>query len=75
MPAQANPMPAYNLLVNPQWLLVVPRTQEKWGSISVNSLGYAGSLFVRDIEQIETLRAAGPLAVLAAVGRPCRHAD
>ncbi|MCK2094388.1 ATP adenylyltransferase family protein [Thauera aromatica] len=75
MPAQADPMPAYNLLVNPQWLLVVPRTQEKWGNISVNSLGYAGSLFVRDIEQIETLRTAGPLAVLAAVGRPRRQTD
>jgi len=37
----------------------------------VNSLGYAGSLFVRDLEQIDELRTAGPLAVLAAVGRPC----
>jgi ATP adenylyltransferase len=38
----------------------------------VNSLGYAGSLFVRDREQIERLRAHGPLAVLAAVGRAPR---
>lgn len=65
----ANPMPPYNLLVTREALLLVPRMHEKWQDVSVNSLGYAGSLFVRDREQIERLRACGPLAVLAAVGR------
>lgn len=70
MPSDCEPMPAYNLLVTRECLLLVPRTQEKWQDVSVNSLAYAGSLFVRDREQIERLRQAGPLAVLAAVGRP-----
>lgn len=69
LPCAANPMPPYNLLVTRKALLLVPRLHEKWQDVSVNSLGYAGSLFVRDREQIERLRAQGPLAVLAAVGR------
>jgi len=70
LPADTNPMPPYNLLANCEWLLVVPRQHEKWQDISVNALGYAGSLFVRSPEQIERLRTEGPLAVLRAVGCP-----
>lgn len=69
LPCTADPMPPYNLLVTRETLLLVPRTREKWQDVSVNSLAYAGSLFVRDREQIEALRACGPLAVLSAVGR------
>lgn len=69
LPCAADPMPPYNLLVTREALLLVPRTQEKWQDVSINSLAYAGSLFVRDPEQIEALRAHGPLAVLSAVGR------
>ena len=69
LPCAADPMPPYNLLVTREALLLVPRVHEKWQDVSVNSLGYAGSLFVRDREQIERLRACGPLAVLATVGR------
>lgn len=69
LPCAAEPMPPYNLLVTREALLLVPRTQEKWKDVSINSLAWAGSLFVRDRAQIETLRAHGPLAVLAAVGR------
>lgn len=69
LPCAADPMPPYNLLVTREALLLVPRSEEKWQDVSVNSLAYAGSLFVRDREQIERLRACGPLAVLAAVGR------
>lgn len=68
--ADADPMPPYNLLVSREWLLLVPRRCEKWHDMSVNSLGYAGSLFVRDHHQVERLRAVGPLAALAAVSMP-----
>ena len=70
LPANADPMPPYNLLVSRSWLLVVPRRCEKWQDVSINSLAYAGSLFVRDKSQIERLRAEGPLAVMTAVGFP-----
>ncbi|CAL94144.1 ATP adenylyltransferase family protein [Azoarcus olearius] len=65
----ANPMPPYNLLLTHDHLLLVPRRCEKWQDISVNALGYAGSLFVRRPEQIDELRAVGPLRLLAEVAR------
>lgn len=63
-------LPPYNLLVTRNWLLLVPRRCEKWQDVSINALGFAGSLFVRSPAQIERLRSTGPLAVLAAVSLP-----
>jgi len=57
----------YNLLVTRRWMMVVPRSREHWGSVSVNALGFAGSLLVRDNVQLERLRRHGPMAVLRAV--------
>ncbi len=57
----------YNLLVTRHWLLAVPRAREHFDSISVNALGFAGSLFVRDEIQLAAVRRAGPMAVLRAV--------
>lgn len=58
----------YNLLVTREWMLLVPRSREFWEGMSVNALGYAGALLVRDREQLRRLRAAGPLEALAAAG-------
>ena len=60
----------YNLLVTRRWMLAVPRSAERYRGISVNALGYAGSLFVRNAEQMRTLLQVGPMAVLASLGRP-----
>ncbi|MGJ3252560.1 MAG: ATP adenylyltransferase family protein [Elainellaceae cyanobacterium] len=59
---------AYNLLATRDWMLIVPRSQESFESISVNSLGFAGSLFVRDDVQKERLKTYGPMTVLHEVG-------
>ncbi|PIG95262.1 phosphorylase [Gloeocapsopsis sp. IPPAS B-1203] len=58
---------AYNLLATRQWMLVVPRLQESFESISVNSLGFAGSLFVRNDEQMQILKHYGPMRILQQV--------
>lgn len=60
----------YNLLVADDWMLAVPRVAECFGSVSVNALGFAGSLFVKDRRRLEAVRAAGPMAVLKAVAGP-----
>ena len=60
----------YNLLVTTDWMLVVPRRLEHTGPISVNALGYAGSLFARDAAELELIRREGPLRILAEVGCP-----
>jgi ATP adenylyltransferase len=56
-------------------MLVVPRSAEFWEGISVNALGFAGSLFVRDMDQLETVRRRGPFAVLSGVGMPLAAVD
>jgi sulfate adenylyltransferase (ADP) / ATP adenylyltransferase len=60
----------YNLLATPQWMLIVPRSQEHFESISVNSLGFAGSLFVKNEQQMQLLKAIGPLTLLENVAHP-----
>ena len=57
----------YNLLVTRRWMLAVPRSRERFDSISVNALGFAGSLFVRDQAEMQALRKAGPMSVLKEV--------
>lgn len=57
----------YNLLIANDWMLVVPRTEEFFRGISVNALGFAGSLFVKDAEQLELVRGEGPMRILTAV--------
>lgn len=61
---------AYNLLVTRDWMLVVPRRAECCGSISVNALSFAGSIFVRNETELQMLRELGPLRVLEAVTLP-----
>ncbi len=57
----------YNLLLTRRWMLLVPRAREQFDSISVNALGFAGSLFLRDDEQLEAVKLAGPMQVLKTV--------
>ena len=54
----------YNLLLTRCWMLLVPRSQEFYEGISINALGYAGSLFVRDERQMRMIRERGPMTVL-----------
>jgi sulfate adenylyltransferase (ADP) / ATP adenylyltransferase len=57
----------YNLLATRRWMLVVPRAQERYEGVSLNALAFAGSLFARDRDQLERIKAAGPMNVLRAV--------
>jgi ATP adenylyltransferase len=63
-------LPPYNLLLTGHWLLLVPRQVEHYQGISVNGLGYAGSLFVSSPDKLEQVRAAGPMRILEAVSIP-----
>jgi len=66
---QSNP---YCLLLTREWMLLVPRSREFFDSISINSLGFAGALLVRDRKQLDLVRKVGPLNVLKAVALPVR---
>ncbi|AFY34594.1 ATP adenylyltransferase [Calothrix sp. PCC 7507] len=58
----------YNLLVTREWMLIVPRSHEKFESISVNSLGFAGALLVRNQTEMQILKEQGPMNILKSVG-------
>ncbi|MHC0066116.1 ATP adenylyltransferase family protein [Nostoc sp. UIC 10890] len=60
----AKQLGAYNLLATREWMLIVPRSQEHFHSISVNSLGFAGALLVRNAAEMELLKAEGPMTIL-----------
>ena len=61
----------YNLLMTRRWLLLVPRSRECWQHgeqmLSINALGFAGSLLLRSAEQFEAVRAFGVANALAGV--------
>lgn len=58
----------YNFLCTREWMMLVPRAQEKYANISVNSLGYAGSLLVKDTDMLNQLKAIEPIHLLRQVG-------
>lgn len=60
----------YNWLATREWMLVAPRTAETVAGMAVNGLGFAGSLLVRNIDQLAWLENYGPLCALRAVSEP-----
>ena len=64
------PSTPYNLLVTRRWLLLVPRSEEYFEGISINALGFAGALLVKDAAQLATLRKQGPMTALQRVALP-----
>lgn len=57
----------YNWLATRGWMLAAPRCAEAVEGMSVNGLGFAGSLLVRDQAQLNWLNSVGPLHALRAV--------
>ncbi len=54
----------YNLLFTREWMLLVPRTREFFGPISINALGFAGALLVKNQQEKELLLEQGGMGVL-----------
>lgn len=64
LPRQSQP---YCLLITREWMLLVPRSRERFEDISLNALAFAGSFFVWNTEQLDRLKAAGPMKALTSV--------
>ena len=63
-------LPPYNLLVTRDWMLVIPRARGGWAGLSVNALGFAGAMLVKDDQDLRRLRGYGPMRLLREVGLP-----
>ncbi len=57
----------YNLLVTREWMLLVPRTRERFEGVMINALGFAGGFLVRHERDLALLRRIGPMRVLQGV--------
>lgn len=57
----------HNLLVSRRWLWVVPRAAAHYQGIAVNALGFAGTFLLKNHNQVEQLKALGPVNLLAHV--------
>lgn len=66
-PDELGLMPPANILVDRQWLLMVPRTLQQAEQVAVNALSFGGVLYVNDEVHVDTIRKVGPLRLLAAV--------
>ena len=64
---------AYNLLITREWMLIVPRKQEEFECISINSLGFAGALLVKNQEQMQLLKNISPINLLSKVAFPIQQ--
>ncbi|XP_049849430.1 uncharacterized protein LOC126318655 [Schistocerca gregaria] len=67
-----NTTPSYNFLLTKRWMLVVPRSQAHYenSDLSINSLAFSGSLFVKNMYQYNSIRHLGPMNVLKRVTFP-----
>ena len=58
---------AYNMLATRKWMMIVPRSRDAFESIAINSLGFAGSLFVKNENCLKLLKEQTPLEILKTV--------
>lgn len=65
---QNQTLKTYNFLATREWMFIVPRSQEEFESISINSLGFAGALLVRNQRQMQMLKDCKPMTILKQVG-------
>jgi ATP adenylyltransferase len=65
--AGVRPSQSYNMLLGPGWMLVVPRTRDRFEGVPINSIAFAGGLFVRDDQELDAVRKIGPFSILAHV--------
>eukprot|EP00761_Pharyngomonas_kirbyi_P013547 gb/GECH01013576.1/.p1 GENE.gb/GECH01013576.1/~~gb/GECH01013576.1/.p1 ORF type:complete len:135 (+),score=34.31 gb/GECH01013576.1/:1-405(+) len=62
--------PSYNFLMTNRWAILIPRSKERSHDMSVNSLGFLKSLFVKSEEQLESLKSLGCMRLLKTVTFP-----
>ena len=60
----------YNLLFTREWMLLVPRSREFFGPVSINALGFAGALLAKNQQEKELLLEQGGMGVLLHTAKP-----
>ncbi|KAI9137280.1 ATP adenylyltransferase-domain-containing protein [Paraphysoderma sedebokerense] len=63
-----HPYLSYNFIMTSSWMLMVPRKEEKYENVSVNSVGWAGMFLVKTGAEKDIVKTAGPMGVLKNLG-------
>lgn len=61
---------SYNVILSKQYMVLVPRQQERVDAIAVNALAFAGTILISSKAGLQDVKDKGPFAVLAATGCP-----
>lgn len=59
-----HPLP-HNLLITPEWMMVVPRQKRSHAHTAINALGFAGLILVKNRQRLAELLEDGPVCTLA----------
>ncbi|TPX31200.1 hypothetical protein SmJEL517_g05425 [Synchytrium microbalum] len=62
--------PSYAFLMTRRWMLIVPRREESWNGISVNSVGFSGMVFVKRAEDYDAVTRLGMFNLLKELTYP-----
>lgn len=62
------PSQNYNLLITREWMMIIPRSQDSFDSISINSLGFSGTLLAKNQLDLDKIKKHQPLEILKQVG-------
>jgi ATP adenylyltransferase len=60
----------HNVIMDRNWLVVIPRRAARWDGLCTNAAGMLGMVWVRDEEHLKGWLARGPSAILAQLGVP-----
>jgi len=58
----------FNLILTKKWLYIIPRSTDKFENISVNALGFMGSLLVKNNDEFNRVLSVTPIKILEHVG-------
>lgn len=59
---------SFNTLFTEDFMMLIPRSKESYSSVFCNAMAFAGSFFVRNIDELHAIREIGPLRILSEVG-------
>ena len=69
------PDASHNLLCTRDWMVLIPRGALAGGPVAQNALCFAGTLFLRTVQELAYVQDGGWGRVLQGVGRPWNDGD
>lgn len=59
---------SYNILLCPKWIMFIPRQRDEYETVSGNATTFAGTIFVKTLEQLDVVKSLGPMKIACELG-------